>query len=673
MFTLGFAGGLDVIHERRLDTPENYTYDGAAVLLEDGVVVAALEEERLDRIKHSNKFPIKSIRFCLESRGLHLSDLSSIAYYVDEASADALLARMYLSRPDFQRRIDARTLMRAMLSEAFDCEVEPSKLRFYEHKLTHAACAMYQSGFQQALVYVIDNAGALYSGRRASDGHVSLDTLAFTPPSKSLQKFCHAILPFLGLGMFEEYKALALAPLGNPVAFDARLAQLYDLLPDGEYRLHLDRASALIDHIEIPRAGIELSSPHHDLAAALQRAMERIVLHVLRHYQSVTGLRQLCVAGGMAENVATNACILYSGLFDDAFVHPAAYDSGCALGAALLASQDDGRPVPKTRVESVNWGSTIGGASEISAELMRWSGFIQLDRVENGASHAAKLISEGALIGWVEGHSDFGSRALGGRNALTDARVADNRTRLHKALGRHETYRPLALLIKEEDLREWCELPPGCDALPFQSFAVRVAPSKRNRIAAALRPDGRACLQTVSRRIRPGLWSLLDRLGKLTGSPAVLSASFNRSSEPAVETIEQAASCFIGSGLDYLVANEVVATKTHATRASWTSLHLSLPPYAQLVRIRGWPEHRGCLMRDEISTTCAPASRKQVSRVLADLLMGLEKDTRLGDFLSRAGLNSDQEFRLMSEIIALSSIGLIVLRPPLTAGEKHDF
>src|SRR4051794_17303709 len=206
MFTLGFAGGLDVVHERRLDTPENYTYDGAAVLLEDGVVVAALEEERLDRIKHSNKFPVKSIRFCLESRGLRLSDLSSVAYYVDEVSADALLTRMYLSRSDFQRRVDARTLMRTMLGEAFDCAIEPSKLRFYEHKLTHAACAMYQSGFRQALVYVIDNAGALYAGRRNSEGQVSLETLALTPPSKSIQKFCHALLPFLGLGLFEEYK-----------------------------------------------------------------------------------------------------------------------------------------------------------------------------------------------------------------------------------------------------------------------------------------------------------------------------------------------------------------------------------------------------------------------------------------------------------------------------------
>src|SRR4051794_41094000 len=197
MFTLGFAGGLDAVHEQKLDTPDNYTYDGAAVLLEDGAVIAAMEEERQDRIKHSNKFPVKSIRFCLASRGLRLSDLSSVAYYVDEPSANALLTRMYVTRREFQRRTDARTLMRSMLGAALDCDIEPSRLRFYEHKLTHAACAMHQSGFQDSLVYVIDNAGGLYAGRRGHNGNVSLETLAQTPPARSLQKLCHAVLPFL--------------------------------------------------------------------------------------------------------------------------------------------------------------------------------------------------------------------------------------------------------------------------------------------------------------------------------------------------------------------------------------------------------------------------------------------------------------------------------------------
>src|SRR5262245_54070289 len=131
MFAIGLAGGLDAVHEQSLDTPENYTYDGAAVLLENGAVVAAIEEERLDRIKHSNKFPARAIQFCLQSRGLRLADVDAIAYYVDEGTADALLTRMYLNRPDFPS-VNARALMRMALSRELGVEVDPARLRFYE-------------------------------------------------------------------------------------------------------------------------------------------------------------------------------------------------------------------------------------------------------------------------------------------------------------------------------------------------------------------------------------------------------------------------------------------------------------------------------------------------------------------------------------------------------------
>jgi carbamoyltransferase len=663
MFTLGLAGGLDPVHEQRLDTPENYTYDGAAVLLEDGVVVAALEEERLDRIKHSNKFPVQAIRYCLESRGLSLTDLSSIAYYVDESAADALLTRMYLTRPEFPRRINARTLIHATLGKALGGDFDPSRLRFYEHKLTHAACAMHQSGFEESLVFVIDNAGGLYAGRRGPGGAVSMETLALTPPANSLQKLCHAILPFLGLSLFEEYKALALAALGDDEIFKAQIGGLYELLPGGEYRLHLERASALIAAIEPPRLGAELHKRHYDLAASLQRAMEEIVLHVLKHYRAATGLRHLCVAGGMAENVETNSYVLYSGLFDEVFVHPAAYDSGCALGAALLASQDDGRPAPQTRVQGVGWGSGLGGSSVIDAELGRWSGFLRIERDNDAVHRAAEMIAGGSLVAWVEGRSDFGSHALGNRNVFTLPSSVENAVRLHRALGRPETYRPLALLIREEDRQEWCQLPPHYGALPFQTFTVRVRTSKHAEVAAALYANGKAKVQTVSRELRPRLWRLLGELVRMKAAPALLSASFNRISEPTVESIEDAAACFIASGLDYLIAGDLIAEKTEATRAAWMSLRVSLPPYTQLVRTKGWLERQRRAIRDEICTTYAPGPRKTITRTLGDLLSGLDEEIPFGDLLARAVLDPEKKFELMNEIIALSSVGMIDLRP----------
>jgi carbamoyltransferase len=668
MFALGLAGGLDAVHEQVLDSPDNYTYDGAAVLLHDGVVVAAMEEERLDRIKHSNKFPVRAIQFCLESRGLRVADLSSIAYYVDELTADALLTRMYLTRPELQKRLDARSLMRAVLGRELGCDIDPSRIRFYEHKLTHAACAMHQSGYSESLVYVIDNAGGLYSGRRDGSGTVSMQTVALTESAKSLQKLCHSLLPYLGLGLFEEYKALALATYGNPKTFEQSVGVLYELLPDGEYRFHLHRAAELLAEIEPPRAGAELSSRHRDLAAALQGAMERIVLHVLAHYRAVTGFRHLCVAGGMAENAWTNSAILYSGLFDSVFVHPAAYDSGCALGAALLASQDAGFPARQSRLQDVNWGSDVGKTSGIAAELERWSGFLKIEPSNDVVHLTAELIARDSLVGWVQGRSHFGTHALGGRNVLADPRSAANRDRVHRALGRTETYRPLTVMVREDDLSDWCELPQGSGPLPFQTFAVRMRPDKRANVAAALHPDGKARVQTVSREVEPLLWRLLGDLGQFTGCAAVLSASLNRSAEPTAESIEDSVACFLGSDLDYLIVGDLIAKKAEPTWASRMALRIALPGYVQLIRRKGWVERQRRGMSDELRTTFAAEARKTITRTLANLLADLDEETPLKDFFASACLDPQGERQLLDEITALWSAGMVVLRPPPARG-----
>lgn len=662
MFTLGLAGGLDPVHEQRLDTPENYTYEGAAVLLEDGVVVAALEQERLDRIKHSNKFPVDAIRFCLDSRGLTLGDLGSVAYYADEQSADALLTRLYLARPDIPRRVSARGLLHATLTGALGGQLAAERLRFYEHRTTHAACAMHQSGWSQALVYVIDNAGGLYAARRAADGGVAMTTLGLTPPAKSVQKLCHAVLPFLGLGLFEEHKALALAATGDDAAFRSALHELYDLLPDGDYRLHLDRPPALLDEIGPPRAGAPLTQRHHDLAASLQRAMEEIVLHVVAHYRAISGLRNLCVAGGMAENVATNARLMESGTFAEVFVHPVAYDSGCALGAALLASQDDGHPAPPTRISSVQWAGSLPDGADIAAELSRWTSFVRSERRTDAVRGTAEAIASGALVAWLEGRGDFGSHALGGRNVF--ARPSqDGGERLQRALDRPETYRAPALVIREADLHQWCELPETVRSAPFQTFALRLRPERLGAAGAAVMGGGRARVQTIAPERLPRLTRLLDDLEQITGVAALLSSSFNRSGEPTVETVEDAVASFVLSRLDRLVIGDVVAERTKAGVEAWLSLELALPAFAQLVRTKGWSERRRGGTRDEIRTTYAPGVSRQISRLLADLLDLLDEPVPLGQLLAHSRVDEEQRSALLNEILVLTAAGLVRLRP----------
>ncbi len=667
LLTLGLAGGLDPVHSQILDSPENYTYDGAAVLLADGVVVAAVEEERLNRIKHSNKFPVAAIRFCLSHYGATIADIDHIAYYVDEAAADGLLALLYLERSDMPRRLDARTLLQATIARAFDCAVDPARLRFYEHRLTHAACAMHQSGFADSLVYVIDNAGGLYRGRRAPGGTVDLDPILLTPPAKSIQKLCHAVLPHLGLTLFEEYKALALAGQGDPARFATTVGALYELLPEGDYRLRLDRAGVLIDAVAPPR-GEPPSQAHYDLAAALQAAMERIVLHVLEHHRRASGLRTVCMAGGMAENIATNGAVLRSGLFDDVFVHPVAHDAGCALGAALLAAQAAGCPSAVARVASVGWGSAIGDGTDPARRVAAWPGLAEVERCADPPRYAADRIADGALVGWVRGRSDFGTHALGSRNVFARAEIAANRERLHQALGRPERYRPLAALVRAEDLGDWCVLPPGIDALPFQTFAVEIRDNRRAALAGAMCPDGTACVQSVVRDADPALWRMLTDLGARTSTPAVLpavlSASFNRSSEPTVETLDDAIACFLDSGIDHLVVGDIVAAKAATDWDARRALRLSLPPHVQMLRTSGWIERSHGRVASELRTATSPAVRRGVTPELAALLGAFDDDVAIGDLLTRAGLDEAGERALIGEIGALWSAGLIRLRPP---------
>lgn len=663
MLSLGIAGGLDPVHEQRLDSPENYTYDGAAVLVEDGVVLTAIEEERLDRIKHSNKFPLRAIEHCLQQRGVGPGDLDRIAYYVDETTADGLLRRMSLLRPDMPPGLNARTLMRLTLSRGLGCEIDADKLRFFEHKLTHAACAMHQSGLEQALVAVLDNAGGMYVGRRDEAGCVAMETLAETTPSQSLQRLCSLVLPFLGLGMFEEHKAIALATAGDAKRFAELVGDLYDLQPEGSYRLRPERAAALLEAVRPPAPDAEPSSEHADLAAALQGAMEEIVLHMLAHYRRATGLDSLCLAGGMAENTSTNGRILYSGLFDTVFVHPAAYDSGCAIGAALLASQDAGKPSPRRRVETLRWGSDLAAGEALETEMQRWTELIDAAPQADVAARASELLADGLLLAWVQGRSDFGSHALGARNVFGDPRDAETGRRVHRALGRRETYRPLAVMIPEEALDEWCAVPPGTGALPFQSIAARVREAKRPAIAAAMQADGCARVQSVSRQRTPEVWNLLRAFEQRTGSAALVTASFNNRSEPAVESVENAVASFLSSGLDALVVGHVLARKRSVDWSAWTTLQISLPPYVRLVRTKGWLERQQGEPSDELRTSFSPGIRKPISRPLGDLLFDLDGATTLADLLRGASLQAAAERELTEEVLELWSARLVVLRP----------
>lgn len=666
MLTLGLAGGLDPVHEARLDAPENFTYDGAAVLVEDGTVVAAIEEARVDRIRRSNKFPVAAIQFCLEQHGVRLEDVDRIAYYAHEEYANGLLSRLYIAMPEVERRLDARALLAAILGRELHTEIDPARLRFFQHKLTHAAGAMAHSGFESALVLILDNSGGLFLGRREDGGAVRLEEIVPIPPGNSTTRLMQTLLPFLGLGPLDDHKAVAMAQHGDPSVFRPLFQSFYELLPDGGYTLRLDRVPQLVGKIE-PRGKHGPGQQHKDLAASLQEAQEAIVLHMLRHHREATGQSNLCMAGGIVENSTTNGQVLYAGLFDEVFVHPAAHDAGCALGAALLACEDAGRPLPRQRLHDVYWGTDIGDEARAAEELELWGGFLAFERSADVARQTAELLAQGEVVGWVQGRSEFCSRSLGNRSVLADPRSAESWARVDAALSRPEESMPVAASVLEEGAGDLFELPDGMGSSPYMAFAVKVREDRRPALAATLQQDGTAWLHTVSRETNPRFWSLLQAFKDLSGVPAVFNTAFNSKTEPIVDSVEDAVASFLTSGLNHLVVGDLVARKRTPARADWLALRVSLPPYVQLQRTRGFAGKGGMKTICRIRTSYDAKLSLPVSNALFDLLMRIEDEAPLGELLAVCG-SADGEQALVDELADLWSRRLVRLR----GGKRAD-
>jgi carbamoyltransferase len=488
-----------------------------------------------------------------------------------------------------------------------------------------------------------------------------LEEVVKVPPSNSTTRLCQTLLPFLGLGHLDDQAAVAMAPDGDAAAFRPQIQDLYELLPDGDYALHLERVGQLLGAVE-PRGGEGPAQQHKDLAAALQEAQEEIVLHVLRHHRRAAGLPHLCLAGGIVENSTTNGKVLASGLFDEVFVHPSPTDAGCALGAALMACQEAGAPAPRQRLRHVCWGTEAGEAGSVEAELERWGAFLACERSPDVARRTAERLAQGAVVGWVQGRSEFSPRALGNRNVLADPRSAANRTRVDAALKRPPGTVAVTPSVLEEDARDFFELPGGTDSFPYMAFAVKVREDRRQALAAAIHADGRAWLQTVSRETNPRYWQLIKAFKDLTGIPAVLSTSFCSGAEPIVDSVEDAVVSFLTTELDELVIGDFVARRGTPAHDDWLSLRLSLRPYVVLQQTRRFvtPARMAASLR--IRTTYDAAVSVPVSDELFSLLMGLAGEQRLEELFGDHGTAADLQRALLAEIDGLWRKRLVRLR-----------
>jgi carbamoyltransferase len=662
MLILGICGGLSLAHETRYDVPEAFPYDGAAVLLRDGVVLAASEEERLNRIPRSGKFPSRSLRYCLESQGLRVEDVDRFAYYTTEPIATALLARMYLTRPDVERLVDARTMFSQMLASELGGEVDPRKLVFVQHKLTHALSAFGHSGWDESLVLVLDNDGGVYSG---SAGSVPpLTSLAAFPQSKSLIKLIENVIPFLGYGIFEELKVMELAPYGDPSVYRGIFESFYTLLPEGNYELHLDRLPVLFQKIAVRKKDQPITQAHKDLASSLQETLERIVLHILSYQRQKTGLSKLCIAGGVAHNCIMNSKVLYSGLFEQVFVHPAAHDAGTALGAALHAhyeSMPEAKPQP---LKHMYWGPDVGDEQAIGQELARWERFVTFERAPDVARRTAQLLANGAVVGWVQGRSEFGPRALGNRSIVADPRPASNKDRINQMVKKREGYRPFAPSAQEEHVREYFELPQGINQLPYMIFVVKVRQDKQALLGAITHVDGTARLQTVSKETNPEYWKLLEAFREQTGVPVLLNTSFNNNVEPIVDSVRDAVVSYLTTELDYLVVGDFVVKKKAVGREEQLGMVVELPRYVRVQKTRGYVEKDRIGVVTEVRNTFDTQFRKPVSEEAYEVLARADGRQTLGQLLQvRDAQGAERVGAVVQEVMDLWAQRLVTLLP----------
>ncbi len=592
MYILGISGGSDLSGEKLFEGMENVTalsHDAAAVLLKDGKIVAAAEEERLTRVKHTNRAPLHAVQFCLDEAGIALKDVDFVAYYLMEEAQNKRIFNFYATRnvrhenlSDVEKITSARELIADRFRRFFNEDIS-SRLRFVNHHLAHAVSTYIYSGYDKGLVAVFDAFGDGASGLISRGENGRIEKLRVIETKDSLGGHYSQVIDYLGFRIFDEYKVMGLAPYGDPSRFRSLFQELYTLNREGNYSLSFfDRRLEKLKTCCPPRKkGQPIEQVHKDLAAALQESLENIVMHVLTFYRREFSLPKLCLAGGVTHNCTMNGKIAKSGLFDSVFVQPAAHDAGTALGAATHVYLQEGGKWAPQKLGPIYFGHNVQ-RENIEKILECWSSFLSFEKVQNVEQATAQLLADGYVVGWVQGKSEFGPRALGNRSIIADPRPMENKDRINAMVKKREGFRPFAPSVIEEAASTYFEIPKAADGLQYMIFVVDVKEDQRQKLGAVTHVNGSARVQTVSRADNPRFWGLIKAFGDITGVPVVLNTSFNNHAEPIVDTATDAITSFLTTELDYLVIDNFIAKKKNWDLAALSKMKVTVPKHVHL-------------------------------------------------------------------------------------------
>ena len=568
--------------------------DVSAVLVRDGELVAALEEERFRRIKHYAGFPELAIRQCLEIGGIAGGDVNAIAVSRNP-HANVLRKMTYVlgrrpGREFLQDRIGNLRKLRDLkgpLAAALSVPIEKlPKIHYIEHHPAHLASAFFVSPFEEAAVCAIDGFGDFVSTSLAYGKDSRLKILEKICFPHSLGMLYTAITQYLGFtGFGDEFKVMGLAPYGKP-GFTVELNQLVRLTANGLFELNLNYFRHWSEGVEMeweegyPTMGkvysVELerllgparhpdeplSQRHEDIANSLQAVYETCAFHVLNGLWERTKSERLCLAGGCAMNSVANGKIRTRTPFKEIYVQPAASDNGTALGAAYFVwNQSLGKPRAFVMNHAL-WGTIYKDAdlsSLLSAKTAKDKDLqlFRFETAEETCAASARLLADGHVIGWFQGRMEWGARALGNRSILADPRRADMRDLINTKIKFREKFRPFAPSIAEEAVDDYF-VDPAPD--PFMQQVYPVREEKRAELPAITHVDGTGRLQTVNEKQNPLYYLLIREFEKLTGVPVLLNTSFNEN-EPIVDTPEQALACFLRTKMDALVIGNTMVLR----------------------------------------------------------------------------------------------------------------
>ena len=591
-----------------------FYHDSAAALIEDGRIVCAAQEERFTRRKHDSRFPRHAIEFCLENSGRSLSEIDYVTFYDKpflkfERLLETYLAfaprgfksfrtamPIWLREKLFQKRMLRRAL--AKLNDGIDLG---DRLLFAEHHQSHAASAFFASPFNRAVVLTLDGVGEWATTSASIGNGNQLEMIKEIHFPHSLGLLYSAFTHYAGFKVNSgEYKLMGLAPYGSPRFRDLILNNLIDLKADGSFRLDLSYFDYCVG-LRMTNAKFEqlfggsarkpespITQRDMDLAASIQSVTEEVILRLTRALADETGIRNLCLAGGVALNCVANGNVWRDRRFENIWIQPAAGDAGGALGAAL-ATYHQFLDQPR-RIEGMDLmrGSYLGPSfsqQEIESRLAAVGARFEVCDDERLLNASADALAAGKALGWFQGRMEFGQRALGARSILADPRSPTAQRTLNLKVKFRESFRPFAPSVLREEVQHWFDLDHDS---PYMLLVADVKKDRRraltseelsllgierlnivrSEIPAVTHVDHSARIQTVHRETNPRYHALLRAFSQRTGCPVLVNTSFNVRGEPIVCTPEDAWRCFMGTAIDSLAIGNCFVDKARQNSAA---------------------------------------------------------------------------------------------------------